>query len=71
MTAHARLLTPKACIDQLDLDTSLACLPIFLTGCEHLLVLLGPTYTSRLWVRVCTRAAFAPAVVPCVVLNVS
>ena len=27
---------------------SLACLPIFLAGCESLLVLGGPVYTSRL-----------------------
>ena len=39
----------KACIDQLNIDASLQSLPIFLAGCEHLLVLAGPTYTSRLW----------------------
>ena len=39
----------KACIDQLDIEASLACLPVFLAGCKHLLVLAGRTYASRLW----------------------
>lgn len=39
----------QACIDQNDIDASLQCLPIFLSGCQRLLVLLGPSYTSRLW----------------------
>ena len=39
----------KACIDQNNIDESLACLPIFLAGCAELLVLAGPTYTERLW----------------------
>ena len=40
----------KACINQSsDIDTALAGLPVFLAGCKQLLVLAGPTYTSRLW----------------------
>ena len=39
----------KACIDQNDIDASLAGLPIFLSGCSKLLVLAGPSYASRLW----------------------
>ena len=39
----------KACIDQDDIDASLAGLPIFLSGCSKLLVLAGPSYASRLW----------------------
>jgi len=39
----------KACIDQLNINDSLACLPVFLAGCKQLLVLAGPTYASRLW----------------------
>ena len=39
----------QACIDQTSIDDSLACLPVFLAGCNQLLVLAGPTYTSRLW----------------------
>jgi hypothetical protein len=39
----------KACIDQSCIDTALAGLPVFLAGCKQLLVLAGPTYTSRLW----------------------
>ena len=39
----------KACIDQGNIQQSLACLPIFLAGCQTLLVVAGPTYCSRLW----------------------
>ena len=39
----------KACIDQLRIAESLACLPVFLGGCRELIVLLGPSYPSRLW----------------------
>ena len=37
----------KACIDQTNIDTNLACLPVFLSGCNSLLVLAGPTYATR------------------------
>ena len=39
----------KACIDQTSIDANLAALPVFLSGCESLLVLAGATYPSRLW----------------------
>jgi len=39
----------KACIDQSNIEQSLACLPVFLAGCQTLLVMAGPTYCSRLW----------------------
>ena len=39
----------KACIDQLRIDESLAALPVYLSGCQDLLILVGPTYTRRLW----------------------
>ena len=39
----------RLCIDQCNIRESLACLPIFLAGCETLLVIAGPTYSSRLW----------------------
>jgi len=39
----------KACIDQNDVDASLALLPVYLAGCQSLVVLLGPTYCTRLW----------------------
>lgn len=39
----------KACIDQQQIDESLAVLPIFLSGCAELLVLAGPSYHTRLW----------------------
>ena len=39
----------KACIDQSNIDASLAALPVFLSGCDHLLIVAGSTYVSRLW----------------------
>ena len=39
----------QACIDQTNIDESLAGLPVFLSGCKGLLVLAGSTYSSRLW----------------------
>ena len=39
----------KACIDQTKIDENLACLPVYLAGCQELLVLAGPTYVRRLW----------------------
>ena len=47
--AAATVWLDKACIDQKNIDASLACLPIFLAGCNSLLVLAGPTYATRLW----------------------
>ena len=37
------------CIDQNDIDAALACLPVFLSGCKGMLVIAGPSYTTRLW----------------------
>ena len=39
----------KACINQDDIAANLACLPVFLAGCQRLLVIAGPTYCERLW----------------------
>lgn len=39
----------KACISQTDIQGSLAGLPIFLEACQELLVLVGKSYTTRLW----------------------
>ena len=39
----------KACIDQQNIVKSLSALPVFLSGCKELVVLLGPSYASRLW----------------------
>ena len=39
----------KACIDQSDIEQSLACLPVFLAGCQTLLVVAGSNYCTRLW----------------------
>eukprot|EP00964_Phaeocystis_antarctica_P121466 scaffold85130_cov78-Phaeocystis_antarctica.AAC.4 len=36
-------------MDQGNIQQSLACLPVFLAGCQTLLVVAGPTYCSRLW----------------------
>ena len=39
----------KMCIAQNDIDAALACLPVFLSGCKGMLVIAGPSYTTRLW----------------------
>lgn len=39
----------KCCIDQRDIAADLRCLPIYLSGCRKLVVLIGETYLSRLW----------------------
>ena len=42
----------KACIDQIDpvkKEKGINCLPIFLAGCQTLLIVAGPTYCSRMW----------------------
>jgi hypothetical protein len=36
-------------IDQANIADDLPCLPIFLAGCNRLLITCGSTYTSRLW----------------------
>lgn len=43
----------KACIDQQDIERSLRYLPVYLAGCQGLLVIAGPTYATRLWVGTC------------------
>ena len=48
-TRALRRTQDKACIDQNNIQQSLACLPVFLAGCQTLLVVAGPTYCSRLW----------------------
>jgi hypothetical protein len=37
------------CIDQSNIEASLRCLPVYLSGCRELLVIAGPTYVQRLW----------------------
>ena len=49
MKPYRRTAQDKACIDQNSIEQSLACLPVFLAGCQTLLVVAGPTYCSRLW----------------------
>eukprot|EP00929_Paragymnodinium_shiwhaense_P036489 TRINITY_DN19551_c0_g1_i1.p1 TRINITY_DN19551_c0_g1~~TRINITY_DN19551_c0_g1_i1.p1 ORF type:complete len:735 (+),score=45.49 TRINITY_DN19551_c0_g1_i1:201-2405(+) len=44
-----RLWFDKVCINQTDIQNDLQCLPIFLAGCNTLLVTCGRTYTRRLW----------------------
>jgi len=39
----------KVCVDQTNISADLRCLPVFLAGCNSLLVTSGPTYASRLW----------------------
>ena len=40
----------KLCIDQNGIEVDLQCLPIFIMGCDQLLVLLGKTYCKQLLV---------------------
>merc|ERR1712037_90752 len=44
-----RVWLDKCCIDQSDIEADLRCLPIFLAGCQELVVLSGTTYLTRLW----------------------
>ena len=39
----------RACIDQTDIESALAVLPLYLSGCTQLLVVSGPSYITRLW----------------------
>jgi len=39
----------RFCIDQSNIEDNLQCLPIWLAGCNTLLVLCGETYLQRLW----------------------
>ena len=49
LEANPMLWLDKACIDQQKIDESLAALPVYLSGCRDLLILVGSTYTRRLW----------------------
>lgn len=44
-----KLWIDKYCIDQSRIEDSLACLPVFLSGCRKLVVFCGKTYLQRLW----------------------
>eukprot|EP00927_Polykrikos_kofoidii_P002465 TRINITY_DN1097_c0_g1_i8.p1 TRINITY_DN1097_c0_g1~~TRINITY_DN1097_c0_g1_i8.p1 ORF type:complete len:297 (+),score=36.78 TRINITY_DN1097_c0_g1_i8:39-893(+) len=44
-----RLWLDKVCVDQNNIEEDLQCLPIFLAGCNLMLVLSGATYHTRLW----------------------
>ncbi len=51
---HARpphLWFDKVCIDQQHIAADLECLPIFVAGCNTMLVISGGSYTSRLCLR--------------------
>jgi hypothetical protein len=39
----------KCCINQRDIDDSLMCLPVHLAACKQILMLVGPSYLTRLW----------------------
>ncbi|KAG8465492.1 hypothetical protein KFE25_002799 [Diacronema lutheri] len=52
LAAHKRephIWFDRCCIDQADITAQLPSLPVYLAGCNTLLVLLGPTYLQRLW----------------------
>ena len=44
-----KLWIDKYSLDQSSIEDSLACLPVYLAGCNKLLVLVGNTYLKRLW----------------------
>jgi len=49
---HARAPTiwlDKACLNQSNIQESLAHLPVHMAGCRSLLIIAGSTYTSRIW----------------------
>merc|ERR1711874_570155 len=48
-TQSPRLWLDKICINQSDIGADLQCLPIFLAGCNLLVFISGPSYTTRLW----------------------
>ena len=39
----------KYCLDHDDIDNSVRMLPLFLCACRKMLILLGPSYMSRMW----------------------
>merc|ERR1719487_2005252 len=39
----------KCCIDQMNIDDSLMCLPVHLAACKKVLMLVGQSYLTRLW----------------------
>ena len=45
----ANLWLDRACLDQTNITESLQHLPVHLAGCRELLILAGPSYTTRLW----------------------
>ena len=48
--AHLCACTDKACLKQREsIEEQLAYLPVFLSGCQCLVVLAGQTYTERVW----------------------
>eukprot|EP00927_Polykrikos_kofoidii_P066479 TRINITY_DN6207_c0_g1_i11.p1 TRINITY_DN6207_c0_g1~~TRINITY_DN6207_c0_g1_i11.p1 ORF type:complete len:581 (-),score=42.35 TRINITY_DN6207_c0_g1_i11:37-1779(-) len=47
-----RLWLDKVCVDQANVEQDLQCLPVFMAGCDTLLVSCGLTYTRRLWCAV-------------------
>eukprot|EP00931_Biecheleriopsis_adriatica_P033372 TRINITY_DN19372_c0_g1_i2.p1 TRINITY_DN19372_c0_g1~~TRINITY_DN19372_c0_g1_i2.p1 ORF type:complete len:533 (+),score=57.59 TRINITY_DN19372_c0_g1_i2:76-1674(+) len=54
--AEPTLWLDKFCIDQNNIEDDLRCLPIFLRGCQRMVILCGTTYLSRLW---CILEVFA------------
>jgi len=44
-----KLWIDKYCIDQNNIEDSLACLPVYLAGCKKLIIFCGNTYLKRLW----------------------
>ncbi len=52
----------KVCIDQGNIAKALRCLPVFVFSCNRLLVLVGTTYSTRLW---CVWELYVRNALPC------
>jgi hypothetical protein len=59
---HACVL--QACLNQDNIRASLDVLPIYLASCSRFIVVLGPTYLSRIWVR-SSHACLAVSLLAC------
>mmetsp|Transcript_100920 Transcript_100920/g.260837 ORF Transcript_100920/g.260837 Transcript_100920/m.260837 type:complete len:328 (-) Transcript_100920:84-1067(-) len=46
---EANIWVDKYCINQQDIEASLLCLPVFVSGCRRFVALSGSSYLQRLW----------------------
>ena len=46
---HASFWIDSVCLSQSNIEESLTLLPLFMSGCKELVLLVGPSFSSRLW----------------------